>query len=88
MFPLKRQFTAIGDTVNVASRACGQANAWQVVVTAACAGELEERARARVELCDLGTVELKGKGDVQLYRVEGADLEQFFSGGDAALRVA
>lgn len=82
------EFTVLGDTVNVASRACGQAKARQVVITAASADELGEKARALVKLSDLGAVELKGKGEVRLYRVSAGQLEALFEEGPPTLRVA
>lgn len=65
------EFTVLGDTVNVASRACGKAGAGEVVLTAAAfdaarvvAGELGASAPAAKTL---GPVALKGKGEVELH---------------------
>jgi class 3 adenylate cyclase len=63
------EFTVLGDTVNVASRACSKAAGDEVVLTAeARAAALETlRAGESVVTRDLGNVALKGKGEVALY---------------------
>jgi len=66
------EFTVLGDTVNVASRACSKADADAVVLTedarAAALGMLhgEESVATR----DLGPVALKGKGEVSLFALD------------------
>jgi class 3 adenylate cyclase len=63
------EFTVLGDTVNVASRACSKAAGDEVVLTAeARAAALETlRPAESVVTRDLGNVALKGKGEVALY---------------------
>jgi class 3 adenylate cyclase len=65
------EFTVLGDTVNVASRACGKAGAGEVVLTSAAfeaarvvAGSYGVDAPAAKTL---GPVALKGKGEVELH---------------------
>jgi class 3 adenylate cyclase len=61
------EFTVIGDTVNVASRACSHARPGQVIITRAVASHLErEGLSGRLPTDSLGPVTLKGKGDVEL----------------------
>ncbi len=59
------EFTVLGDTVNVASRACGKAGAGEVVLTAAA----REAAGASAPATSLGRVALKGKGEVELFQL-------------------
>ena len=75
----RMQFTAIGDTVNTASRLCGLAAAGEVVVNDATARELGEDA-FRVEA--LPPARLKGKRDeVRVFRVTGAGLNSITEPG-------
>ncbi|MFO0608640.1 MAG: adenylate/guanylate cyclase domain-containing protein [Polyangiales bacterium] len=66
------EFTVLGDTVNVASRACSKAAADEVVLTAeareAALGML--RAGEAAPTRDLGNVALKGKGEVALHALD------------------
>lgn len=66
------EFTVLGDTVNVASRACSKAGADEVVLTAeareAALGMLREGEAAPTR--DLGNVALKGKGEVALHALD------------------
>jgi len=65
-----QNFTAIGDTVNVAARLQGQALAGEVVCSAAAL----QAAGEGVRTTPLGTLELRGrKTPVEAYRVEGID---------------
>jgi PAS domain S-box-containing protein len=65
-----QNFTAIGDTVNVAARLQGQAQAGEVVCSAAAL----EGAGQGVRTTALGALELKGRRTpVEAYRVEGID---------------
>ncbi len=66
----KAEFTVLGDTVNVASRACSKAAAGVVALTAGTVEAARETARAKglaFEVGELGVVELKGKGPTPLY---------------------
>ncbi|HEV8671348.1 MAG TPA: adenylate/guanylate cyclase domain-containing protein [Candidatus Limnocylindria bacterium] len=65
-----QNFTAIGDTVNVAARLQGQAQAGEVVCSAAALVAAGEGVRTTA----LGTLELRGRRTpVEAYRVEGMD---------------
>jgi PAS domain S-box-containing protein len=65
-----QNFTAIGDTVNVAARLQGQAQAGEVVCSAAAL----QAAGEGVRTTPLGALELRGrKTPVEAYRVEGID---------------
>jgi adenylate cyclase len=65
-----QNFTAIGDTVNVAARLQGQAQAGEVVCSAAALQAAGEGVRTTA----LGALELRGrKTPVEAYRVEGID---------------
>jgi class 3 adenylate cyclase len=65
-----QNFTAIGDTVNVAARLQSQAQAGEVVCSAAAL----EGAGEGVRTTALGALELKGRRTpVEAYRVEGID---------------
>jgi adenylate cyclase len=56
----RRQYSVVGDTVNVGSRLCGQAAADQVVAATALLDRLDEK---RSDYDDLGRLELKGVAD-------------------------
>ena len=65
-----QNFTAIGDTVNVAARLQGQAKAGEVVCSAAAL----QAAGPGVQTTPLGTLELRGRRTpVEAYRVEGIE---------------
>ncbi len=70
------EFAVLGDTVNVASRACGKAGAGEVVMTAAVRDAAREAASLRGEAPpatrSLGIVTLKGKGEVELFALDHA----------------
>lgn len=66
----KAEFTVLGDTVNVASRACSKAPAGVVALTAGTVEAARAVAVAKgvtVDVGELGVVELKGKGPTPLY---------------------
>lgn len=64
----RMDYTAIGNTVNVAARLEGQAKAGEVVISQAVYDRLEGRIRA----VSLGKRNLKGiAGETEVYRVEG-----------------
>jgi PAS domain S-box-containing protein len=65
-----QNFTAIGDTVNVAARLQGQAKAGEVICSAAALAAAGEGVRTT----PLGALELRGRRTpVEAYRVEGID---------------
>lgn len=66
--PSRMDYTAIGNTVNVAARLEGQAKAGEVVISQAVYDRLEGRIRA----VSIGKRSLKGiAGEAEVYRVEG-----------------
>lgn len=65
---LRMDYTAIGNTVNVAARLEGQAKAGEVVISQA----VYERLKGRIEAVSIGKRPLKGiAGEAELYRVVG-----------------
>jgi class 3 adenylate cyclase len=67
------EFTVIGDTVNVASRACGEAKAGKIAAPEAVYLSAEAVLDGEIPRESLGPVELKGKGPTELFALE-ADL--------------
>ena len=64
----RMDYTAIGDTVNTASRLEGQAPAGQVLISE----EMHERLRGKIHTEEVGSLTLKGKSKpVNCYRVTG-----------------
>ena len=65
--PFRRDVTAIGDTVNMASRICGEAHAGEILVSEATLRHLQDRVAVR----SARDVLLKGKRQAQrLYSVQ------------------
>lgn len=63
----RMEYTAIGSTVNMASRLEGRAKAGEVIISP----NVYERLKGRIEVTSLGFQELKGISEpVELYRVE------------------
>ncbi len=63
------EFTVLGDTVNVASRVCGVAEAWTVLTTGAVLAEARAHSGGEVVAECIGPKELKGKGPTELFCV-------------------
>ena len=69
----RMEYTAIGDTVNTASRLESQAGAGEILISAA----VYERLKGRIEATCLGVRKLKGKAEeTVIYRVEGLKEEE------------
>lgn len=63
----RMEYTAIGSTVNTASRLEGRAAAGEVLISS----EVYERLKGRIEATSLGLCSLKGiSGEVEIFRVE------------------
>jgi adenylate cyclase len=68
--PRRMEYTALGDTVNIAARLEGVAKKGQIVVGPATAALVQ----AEIALVPMGAVNLKGKGQgVQVYQVPDPD---------------
>jgi class 3 adenylate cyclase len=64
----------LGDTVNVASRACGLAKGGQILLTESLKEHLREQHDSpHVELRDAGESQVKGKGKMRFFALEKAD---------------
>ncbi len=61
------EFTVIGDTVNVASRACSHAGSKEVVFTQSLLKAISEERSDDIDYDDLGEVAVKGKGMMRFY---------------------
>jgi class 3 adenylate cyclase len=64
------EFTMIGDSVNVASRACSAAGPDQIALTHATLMAAQKEAGQDVACADLGVVDLKGKGPTPMLALE------------------
>ncbi len=71
------EFTVIGDTVNVASRACHQATADQVVLTSSVLEAAGWGAGTQVKVESLGVIAVKGKGDMELFTLSSSSQELY-----------
>lgn len=69
----RMDFTAIGDTVNTASRLESNARAGQILISA----EVADRLKGRLELEEIGEIPLKGKSkNIFVYNVKNINLSE------------